>query len=162
LNYQSTGTTTLTAGTPITIGNFNQSNGTLVDGGSYIYVGYAATSTWTKTGGTFTSTGYVDFYTGAASIGASTFNTLAIEATTTVNYYGSSQTVSAETYGHLTLSGSGTKTPAAGTITVAGDFTLATGVTYAGTTNNPAVNLAGNFSNSGTFNSGTGTFTFNG
>lgn len=66
------------------------------------------------------------------------------------------------TFNHLTLSGGGIKTLGAGTKTIAGNFTLNTGVTYNGTTNNPTVNLAGNFSNSGTFNSGSGTFTFNG
>jgi hypothetical protein len=41
----------------------------------------------------------------------------------TVEYGGAAQAVSLETYGNLTLSGSGTKTAAAGTITVAGSFT---------------------------------------
>lgn len=89
--------------------------------------------------------------------GTKTFN-----ATSTVNYGGASQLMTAETYGNLLLGGSATKTLAAGTTTIVGGFTLGTGVTYAGNTNNPTVNLAGNFSNSGTFTSGTGIFTFNG
>jgi hypothetical protein len=81
----------------------------------------------------------------------------------TVTYAGAAQTVKLPSAGyfHLTLSGSGAKTLAAGTTTIAGNLTLS-GVTYDGTTNNPTVNLAGNFTDSGTFNSGSGTFTFNG
>ena len=83
-------------------------------------------------------------------------------ATSTVNYQGGAQDVSLETYGHLILDGGNTKAMPAGTTTIAGDFTLGAATTYNGTTSNPVVNLAGNFSNIGTFNSGTGTFTFNG
>lgn len=103
-------------------------------------------------------------YRGAAApMGTRVFTASA--AGNTVNYSGAAQTVrlpSASTYYHLTLSGSNTKTPAAGAYTIAGNFSLTAGVTCAGTTNNPTVNLAGNFTNNGTFNSGTGTFTFNG
>src|SRR5581483_595160 len=87
--------------------------------------------------------------------------TKTFDPTSTVNYRGANQAVTAETYGNLSLTGSGTKTIAAGTTTVAGDLTLASGVTYSGA-NNPTVNLAGDLSDSGTFTSGTGTFTFNG
>ncbi len=93
---------------------------------------------------------------------ASGFGTRTFGATSTVNFNGGNQTVaSGLTYGHLILDGGSTKTMAAGTTTIAGDFTLGTGTTRAAT-NNPTVNLAGNFTNSGTFNAGTGVFTFNG
>lgn len=86
----------------------------------------------------------------------------------TVNYTrAGTQTVKLQnaTYFNLSLSGNNTKTIGTGgsqTLTVAGNLTIGAGVTYNGTTRNPAVNLAGNFSNSGTFNAGTGLFTFNG
>ncbi len=109
-----------------------------------------------QNGATFNLTG-TSTMAGVSGGGTKTFG-----ATSTVNYAGASQAVTAETYGNLILSGSGTKTPAAGTTIVAGDFTLSGGVTYAGTTNNPVYQFRGNFSNSGTFNSGTGLYTFNG
>lgn len=65
-------------------------------------------------------------------------------------------------FNHLVLSGGGIKTLGTGTKTIGGNFTLDPGVTYDGATNNPVVDLAGDFSSSGTFNSGTGIFTFNG
>jgi hypothetical protein len=107
---------------------------------------------------TFSSTGTLKV--GASFVGGAPFGFT--PGTGTVEYNGAgAQIVYAYSYNNLTLSGSGTKTPAAGTLTVGGNFTLATGATYAGNTNNPVVNLAGNFSNSGTFNSGTGVFSFN-
>lgn len=109
-----------------------------------------------QSGATFNLTGTSTMVTVSGG-GTKTFN-----AASTVNYGGTNQAVTAETYGNLALSGSGTKTIAAGTTTIAGGLTLAAGVTYNGTTNNPTVNLAGDFTHSGTFNSGTGTFTFNG
>ena len=83
-------------------------------------------------------------------------------ATSTVNYGGANQVVALEIYGHLQLSVGGTKTPPAGTNTVVGNFTVTAGVTYAGNTNNTNVSIGGNLTNSGTFNVGTGTYTFNG
>lgn len=118
---------------------------TTLDGTSTLTNGANATL---NIGGTSTVTGFT-----------------ASAAGNTVNYSGAAQTVrnpTGGTYHHLTLSGSGAKTMPAATLTLNGNFTLGSGVTYAGTTNNPVVNLAGNFSNSGTFNSGTGIFTFNG
>jgi uncharacterized protein DUF6701 len=113
-------------------------------------------------GGTLTVSNGATLEIGGTNSFPANYATNTLGATSTVNFSGlGNQTVKAQTYGHLTMSGSGTKTPAAGTTTIAGDFTLASGVTRGGT-NNPVVNLAGNFSNSGTFNSGSGTFTFNG
>ncbi|MEZ4815670.1 MAG: hypothetical protein R3A80_10760 [Bdellovibrionota bacterium] len=90
--------------------------------------------------------------------------TTSLDATSTVRFTGTgTQTVPALTYGNLFLSANATtKTMAAGTHTIAGDLTLGTGTTYNGTTNNPTVNIAGNFIESGTFNSGSGLYTFNG
>jgi len=86
-----------------------------------------------------------------------------LNATSTVRYAGTgAQAVVALTYGNLYIGGGSTKTPAAGTHTLAGSFTLDTATTWAGNTSNPTVNIAGDFSNSGTFTSGTGTYTFNG
>src|SRR6266481_4856452 len=83
----------------------------------------------------------------------------------TVNYSrAGNQTIKLPSAGYWNLQltgGSGTKTPPAGTLNILGDFTLGVGVTYGGGTNNPTVNLSGDFSNSGTFTSGSGVFTFN-
>ncbi len=91
---------------------------------------------------------------GVSGTGTKTFG-----ATSAADYSGVNQAVTRETYGHLLMSGSGTKTPAAGTTGVVGNFSLAGGVTFAGPTNNPVYQFQGNFSNSGTFNSGTGVHT---
>ncbi len=86
-----------------------------------------------------------------------------LNATSTVRFAGTgAQAVPALTYGNLYVGGGSTKTPAAGTHTLAGSFTLDTATTWAGNTSNPTVSIAGDFTNSGTFTSGTGTYTFNG
>lgn len=91
------------------------------------------------------------------------FATRNINAGTTVEFMaGITQVVSiTPAYSNLTLSGV-SKTISAGTLTVGGDLTINTGATFNGGANNPVVNLKGNFSNSGTFTSGTGLFTMNG
>lgn len=78
LNYTSTGATTLTAGTPISIGTFNQSAGTLNDSGNTITVTGTGANTWTRSGGAFTASGTVIFTGTAPQIGASNFNNLTI------------------------------------------------------------------------------------
>jgi hypothetical protein len=101
--------------------------------------------------------------------GTITITTLTATATdNTVNYTGAAQTVKATTYYNLATSGSGNKTPATGTVTITGNFTIGTGTTWLGSTNNPAVTFnptvpaLATFTNSGTFTSGTGLYTFSG
>lgn len=137
------------------LGGVNVQSGILNNGGFAITLP-AGQSFQVQNGATFNLTGTTTM-AGVSGGGAKTFG-----ATSTVDYGGANQAVTTETYGHLILSGSGTKTPAAGAAIVAGNFTLSGGVTYTGTTNNPAYEFRGNFSNSGTFNSGTGVYTFNG
>ncbi|MCG2584554.1 DUF6701 domain-containing protein [Massilia sp. TS11] len=62
------------------------------------------------------------------------------------------------TYPSLTVSGGSTKTPNTGTLNIRGALTVGSGTTFAANTNNPTVNLYGNFSNAGSFNSGSGTW----
>jgi hypothetical protein len=97
-------------------------------------------------------------------ITVSATGTFTAGTTSTVNYNraGAQTVIGGITYANLTLSGSGSKTLTGGTTNLAGNFTLEAGVTWAGNTNNPVLNIAGNFTNNGTFNSGTGTYTFNG
>lgn len=91
------------------------------------------------------------------------FATRTIDAGTTVEYMaGVTQVVSnTPSYSNLTLSGV-SKTMSTGTLTVGGDLTINSGATFNGGTNNPVVNLSGDFTNSGTYTSGTGLFTMNG
>ncbi len=158
LNNTSAAGATLSAAISATnvTGNLRVQSGILNNGG-FAIVGAAADTFEVAAGARFNLTG--------TSAMASGFGTRTFAPTSTVAFQGGAQAVaSGLTYGNLILSGAGasTKTPAAGTITVAGDFTLETSTTYAGTTNNPSMNLAGDFTNNGTFNSGTGTYTFNG
>lgn len=135
-------------------GNLRVQSGLFTNGGFAITGG---------AGDTFEVANGARFNLSGTSAMATGFSTFTFGPTSTVNFNGGNQTVdSGLTYGHLILDGGSTKTMAAGTATIAGDFTLGTTTTYNGTTNNPAVNLAGNFTNNGTFNSGTGAFTFNG
>lgn len=78
LSYASTGATTLTAATPISIGSYNQTAGTLVDNGNTITVTGTGAGTWTQTAGVFTPTGTVVFTGAAPQIGAASFNNLTI------------------------------------------------------------------------------------
>lgn len=150
---KSGGAAALTANSPVA-GELTVTAGTLDLG--------AFAANRTVAGGTLSVANGATLKIGGTNSFPSNYTARTLGASSTVDYSGTNQIVTAETYGNLSLSGSGAKTPLAGTTTIAGDFTLATGVTYAGTTNNPVVNLAGNFSNSGTFDSGTGTFAFNG
>jgi hypothetical protein len=133
-------------------GNLRVQTGTLNNGG-FAIVGGVGDAFEVVNGARFNLSGTSAMATGF---------TKSFGATSTVNYQGGAQNVSLETYGHLILDGGNTKAMPAGTTTIAGNFTLGAATIYNGTTNNPVVSLAGNFSNSGTFNSGTGTFTFNG
>lgn len=151
---KASGTASLTANLPVA-GNLSVTAGTLD------LVTFTANRT--AAGGVFSVANNATLKLSASNFPSNNYTTRTLGPTSTVNYNGGgTQTVSSHTYGHLSLSGGSTKTPASGTTTIAGNFTLASGVTYAGTTNNPIIFLAGNFSNSGTFNSGTGIYTFNG
>lgn len=160
-------TTTVTLGMALNTtnlqGNLTVQSGTLNNGGFAIDGGGVAGKTFSvANGATFLLTGTSTMVTGFATRTFGQGTPASTPPCSTVNYAGTAQTVSIENYGNLTLSGSSTKTPAAGTMNIACNFSLAAGVTYTGTTNNPVVNLQGNFTNSGTFNSGAGVFTFNG
>ncbi len=138
------------------LGNLTVASGGILNNGGFSTTLASGKSLSVQANGTLNLTGTTTM------VAVSGGGTKTFDAASTVNYGGASQSVTAETYGNLQLTGSGTKTMAAGTTTIAGDLTLAAGVTYNGTTNNPTVSLAGNFTHGGTFNSGTGTFTFNG
>lgn len=116
-----------------------------------------------------TSTGTLSLISGEMRIGGTTgttfpgFTTRNISPGTAIIYDATAtQTVStAPAYANLVLTGS-SKTIASGTLHVSGNFTLNSGATYNGGSNNPALNISGDFANSGTFTQGTGLVTFNG
>jgi len=113
--------------------------------------------------------------------GISTINNLTSTANgNTVNYSGSGQTVYGSNYFNLSLSGSGVKTLQAGTTSIGGNLTLTgtasttavVGLTIAGnvdiglgttfTGGNVTHNLAGDWTNNGTFTAGGSTINLNG
>ncbi|MFZ6023565.1 MAG: beta strand repeat-containing protein [Bacteroidota bacterium] len=94
------------------------------------------------------------------------FATINIAMGTTVHFAhaNNAQRISiVPSYANLLLSTTGSlnKTIAAGTLTVRENLTIETTTRFNGT-NDPAINVGGNFTNNGTFNSGNGLFTMNG
>lgn len=131
-----------------------------------------STSVFSDGGFQITSTGTLNLNSGTFKLGASNattfpaFSSINITPGTMVSYEaGVSQVVSTvPVYSDLTLSGvSKTIGTANGaTLSVNGTLVISPGATYLGTTYNPALNIKGDFTNSGTFTQGTGLVTFNG
>jgi hypothetical protein len=131
-------------------------------------------------GGTLTVSNGAALKIGGTNSFPSNYNTHTLGAASTVEYNGTNQTVTNESYGHLSLSNGGTKTmpasalsvagnfstsgsastAAAGAFTVAGTFSIGPTSTYSAGTF--AHQLGGDWTNSGTFNYGTSTVTFQG
>lgn len=144
----------------------------IFNNGGFGVAGAAAKTFAVSNGAAFNLSGTTGMVTG--------FGTKTFGATSTVNYTGTAQTVSAETYGHLILSTSGVKTmpgsaiavagnfsmtgtasaTAAQVLTVDGNFSIGNGTTFSASTFSHGVK--GNWTNDGTFNGNTSTFTLNG
>src|ERR1051326_6974439 len=137
-------------------------SGSTMDAGTSV-VSYGTSGTATING-TF-KTANLNGFSGAATTAINSTNTptISIGANSTIEYNAaSSQAMTARTdYANLTLS-SGSKTIGSGTVTLSKALIINSGATYLGSTNNPALNVAGDFTNSGTFTQGTGIVTFNG
>ncbi|MFA6471680.1 MAG: hypothetical protein WCU00_06525, partial [Candidatus Latescibacterota bacterium] len=164
------GATTTSIGTVTFTGNYTNSAtftvGTLltVTGASVTLTNNGTLTVTTALAGTG---GLTNAAAGTLNInftGAPGITTLTATASgNTVSYgYAGSQTIKATTYHHLTTGGgSGTKT-LAGAVTVNGNLTIGASTTLDVSGSNYALNVAGNWVNSGTFTPQSGTVTLNG
>ena len=128
--YSTSGTTTLTASTNISIGSFLLSAGTFKDNAVTITVTGTGASTWTKSGGTFTATGTANFTGASPQIGASNFSTFQISVSATATLTGtitpagnltvSTGTLDLATYTANRTAGGGTLSLAANTFLLIG------------------------------------------
>jgi hypothetical protein len=148
-----------------------------------------ANSTFNDGGYQITCTGTLNLASGAFRLGAAgtatswpAFSSVNITAGTAVEYAaGVAQTVSTTpAYRNLSFSGAGTKTIAAGILSIAENWSVTGGTAALNTNNSSAtaggniagtgaitsgngtISVAGDFSNSGTFTCGTGTVNYNG
>ena len=166
---------TLTTGSTFTTGNFAMtmaaSRTLTVAANSTMNAGTSVITFPGTTGptinGTFRTSNLVGFSGSATAAFNSTNNpTITLGSGSTVEFFASSaQTVTNRTYAGNVLLTNGSKTIATGAgqnVIISGNLTINTGATYLGSTNNPTLNVGGNFSNSGTFTQGTGLVTFNG
>jgi hypothetical protein len=139
--------------------------GTLSIGGNWTLSGGAATLSTNNTvvslTGNLAGTGNIAQGTGTISLAGDWTNTgtFSAPAGSTVNYNGAAaQSVSTGPgYRNLTFSGAGTKTTAAGTLSISGNWSV--GSTTALNTNNTVVNLTGNLTGAGSITQGSGLIT---
>src|SRR6185503_2669556 len=139
--------------------------GTLSIAGNWSVTGGAATlssnNTVVSLTGNLSGTGNITQGTGTISIGGDWTNTgtFSAPANSTVDYNGgAAQSVSVGPgYQNLTFSGAGAKTTAAGTLSVAGNWSV--GSATALNTNNTTVNVTGNLTGTGSITQGSNLIT---
>ena len=172
VEYNGSGAQTAVAGTYTTL-KVNNSTGVTLGAASTVTtltIGDVTSSSIFSDGGSqITSTGTLNlnnsstFKLGnAAATTWPAFVTNTISAGTTVEYASAvAQTVSiTPSYSNLTFSGAGTKTPAAGTLTIGGNWSV--GSATALNTNNNVVNLTGDLTGTGNITQGTALITVGG
>jgi hypothetical protein len=149
--YTFSGTAKTISGSTATVIPSTTVTGTVTNSGTL------TVSTALAGAGTLTNTGTLNIG------GTSTITNLTASAVNnTVNYTSASaQAVKSITYHHLGFSGAGAKTPAAGTITVNGNWDVAGGTATLNTNNN-SVTVTGNITGAGPITSGSGTITVGG
>jgi len=119
----------------------------IFNNGGFAVVGGAGDTFDVANGARFNLTG--------TSAMASGFATRTFGPTSTVSFEGANQAVaSGLTYGHVNIAGTGTKTPAAGTVAAAGNLTVNAGTTFNVNTSDPVINVSGNVSIAGTYTGG--------
>ena len=141
VEYSSTGPQTVSAitygnlakslsGAATLAGNVSVLGNLSVNGGTLDLAGFTADRS--AAGGTLMLAAGATLRIGGTNGFPANYATRTLNAASTVEYYGSTQTISDETYGNLALTGSGPKSPPAGTTTttVAGNFTLDYGIAY--------------------------------
>lgn len=142
--------------------NITVASGAVLNAGTSIISYSTGTKTFTLNG--TLQTANTAGFSGSTSTTISSTNTptITLGTASTIEYAAAStQTITQRTdYGNVTLSG-GSKTITTGAVTLAGNLTINSGATYNGASN-PTLSVGGNFTNNGTFTSGTGTVTFNG
>ncbi len=136
-------------------GNIDIVSGTFKNAG-YSMLGNSGRTFTIRTGATLEISGTVGL--------PSTFS-MVIEPNSTIHYAGGSQTVgvpnNSQNYANLQISGTGTKT-LAGNTTVTGNVSIAGSTLDVHSINNYSLTIAGNFSNSATFNARAGSVILNG
>lgn len=150
----------------VAVGATVTSNGSFAVAGTFNLADSASTFTPSAAdvisgAGTLNGNGTVKVTRTAATADFSSQYTIANKNLTnlTVEYAGaSSQTVSAITYGNLKINMAGQVASLAGDIVVTNNLNIAAGTLSAGSN---SITVGGNWSNSGTFNAGTGTVIFN-
>lgn len=151
----------------IAVFSINRNNTGIITAGNKIVIGSAlALSNGTLDMGTNLLGGSSFVVSGTGTLKTQNTSTTAIPAgltwSGTVEYNSaSSQTIITGTYNNLIASTGGTKS-LVNTATVNGNLSIGSSTTFDVTTNNYAVNVGGNWSNSGTFISRSGTVSFNG
>jgi hypothetical protein len=132
---------------------------TMNAGSSIIAFGTSATA---SINGVFQTANTAGFSGSTSTVIKSTNSpTISLGSNSNIQYTASStQTITARTdYDNLSLT-SGSKIIGSGTVTLSKDLVIETGASYLGSTNNPRLNIGGNFTNNGTFTQGSGLVTF--
>ena len=123
LNYGSSGSTALTGSTPVSIGTFTQTAGTLADSGNTITVTGTGAGVWTTNDvSLFTATGTVLLTGAAPQIGPGNFGNLSLSGTTAATMAGT-----IPLSGNLTIPDGATFTAGAYALTVTGTTTVGSG-----------------------------------
>jgi hypothetical protein len=119
--------------------------GAILNNGGLAIAGNGTATFTVQNGARFNLTGTTGMPTG--------FGTFSLGPTSTTSFQGGNQTIATTmTYGHVIAQGGSTKTPATGTLSIAGDLTIETGTTFTANSNDPTINVTGSMAINGTGN----------